>query len=150
MKESNNERGEGSPYKRPRLEEEECGTLAVISNDYEDRPLKLKGFLKGQKIISLVDSGTSHNFIRQNLVTRRKLKAKEFEGFKVALRNGTINNCTKVIPQLEIKVGEHIIKGDFYVIILENDIVLGRPWIHSLGHFTLDIPNLEIYFQHDG
>ncbi|XP_057825625.2 uncharacterized protein LOC131037488 [Cryptomeria japonica] len=141
---------EGISYKRPRLEEQRHGTLVAISNEGEDRPFKLKGTLKGQKVISLIDSGASHNFISRNLVVKRKPKAKEFEGFKVALADGTINQCTKVMPQLEIKMGEHIVKGDFYVISLENDIILGRPWIRSLGRFTMDLPNLEICFHQDG
>lgn len=41
-------------------------------------------------------------------------------------------------------------RGDFYVVNLQNDVILGMPWINSLGRFTMDNPNLEICFKHNG
>ena len=32
----------------------------------------------------------------------------------------------------------------------DTDIILGRPWIHSLGCFIFDLPKLEICFLHKG
>ena len=34
------------------------------------RPFRLKGFLKGQRLVCLVDSGVTHNFIDEGLVRR--------------------------------------------------------------------------------
>ncbi|XP_059068313.1 uncharacterized protein LOC131858861 [Cryptomeria japonica] len=138
------------PQKKAKIDEEVHRSLATISQVNENRPFRLKGTLKGQRVIALVDSGASHDFISKNLVTKRKLKTKDFNGFKVAFANGNIDPCTKIVPQLEITIGEHTIQRDFYVVNLQYDVIFGMPWIHSLGRFTMDHPNPEIYFKHAG
>ena len=104
--------------------------MAVISQD-ENRPFRIKGVLKGQKVIALVDTGTSHDFIRKHLVAKTRLKSQDFEGFRVKLMNGSIDRCTKLVTQEEIATGEHIVKIIFYVANIKNDINLGMPWINT-------------------
>ena len=59
--------------------------------------------------------------------------------------------CTKVIPQQEITLGrKHTIREDLHVVPLDSDIILGGPWIFSLGCFRFDLPNLKIHFEHKG
>ena len=56
-----------------------------------------------------------------------------------------------MIPQQEITLGrKHTIKKDLHVVPLDLDIILGGPWIFSLGCFRFDLPNLKIHFEHNG
>ena len=86
------------PTKKARIEDFEHGTLAVITQGNENRPFRLKGVVKGQRITTLVDIGASHDFINQQLVERHKIATQNFKGFKVIMGNGTIDQCTKCIP----------------------------------------------------
>lgn len=43
----------------------------------------VKGFIKGQCIITLVDGGAIHNLIDATLVAKKGLPTKEFEGLDV-------------------------------------------------------------------
>lgn len=97
-----------------------------------------------------MDTGASHDFISKHLAAKRRLKTQEFGGFEVIMGNGVLYRCTKIIPQLEVTLGGHTITRNFFVVNLENDIILGMSWINSLGRFTMDSPNREICFQHEG
>lgn len=106
--------------------------------------------LKGQRIIALVDTRASHAFNSKHLVSRIKLWTEEFNGFKVAFKNGAIERCTRIVPNLDVILGGHTIKRNFYVANIHNDIILGMPWINSSGRFIMDGPNSEIFFTHEG
>ena len=75
------------PWKRKKMEETGHGVVAVITQENENRTFRLKGTIKGQRIIALVDSGATHDFISKHLVTKRKLKTQEFKSFKVSFGN---------------------------------------------------------------
>ena len=47
------------------MDENEHGTLAVVTQEGGKRLFCIKGTLKGQRVITLIDSGASHNFIKQ-------------------------------------------------------------------------------------
>ena len=122
----------------------------MVTQESGKRPFCIKGMLKGKRVIALIDFGASHNFISKDLVVKRRLKSKKFKGFKVIMGNGTLDQCMEIIPQLEITLNNHTIEVDFFVVKLKNDIILGIPWIDSLGYLTIDNPNLEVCFKHEG
>lgn len=55
IEETEDEGTKGNLYKRARIKEEEHGTIAVISQVQEHRPLRIKGTVKGQRVIALVE-----------------------------------------------------------------------------------------------
>ncbi|KAH9292183.1 hypothetical protein KI387_042630 [Taxus chinensis] len=67
------------------------------------------------------------------------------------LQDGLIIPCTKRFQQLKLTLGKHMVSGDFYVNCNEDtDLVLGVPWLHSLGKFTQDYQTMELRFKLDG
>lgn len=101
-------------------------------------------------MIALIDYGASHNFISKDLITKRRLKTQEFKGFKVIMGNGTLDQCAEIKSTIRDYSKYHTIKADFFVVKLQNDIILGMPWIDSLDPFTIDNPNLEVCFKNEG
>ena len=94
-------------------------------------------------MVALVDTGASHNFIDQSLVTRLNLETEEFKGFTVTLVDGSMTPSKKKISQLNITLGKHPVEDNFYMVDMKDtDIILARPWIYSLGCFILDLPKL--------
>ncbi len=51
-----------------------------LSSIQQEGSFRLHGVLAGQKVITLVDTGATHNFIDARLVERRGIKTEEFEG----------------------------------------------------------------------
>ena len=132
-------------------EGEEYGVIATMTQPSKNRVLRIRCTLNGQKVIALVDSGASHNYIDEKIVNRMKLKTEKFKGFTVVQATGSLVQCTKMIPQQEITLGrKHTIREDLHVVPLDSDIILGGPWIFSLGCFRFDLPNLKIHFEHKG
>ena len=52
---------------------EQPPVLATLSSDPACHPFKVKGVVRGQCIICLLDTGASHNFISSQMVSRRGL-----------------------------------------------------------------------------
>jgi hypothetical protein len=48
----------------------------------------MRGVLQGQKVLVLIDVGTSHNFIDSALLKRRHIPTIEFKGFHVEVAGG--------------------------------------------------------------
>jgi hypothetical protein len=98
---------------------------------------------------TLIDGGTTHNFIDASLVSRRALQTKEFEGFDIAVADGHTVECVDRVPNLEMKLGNYTVRDTFYVVDLsDTDVVLGFQWMITLGKITTNYQNLEMGFRY--
>jgi hypothetical protein len=99
----------------------------------------------------LIDGGATHNFIDASLVLRRALQIEEFEGFDVAVEDGHTVECLDRVSDLEIKLGNYIVRDTFYVVDLsDTDVVLGVQWMITLGKITTNYQTLEMGFKERG
>jgi hypothetical protein len=104
--------------------------------------------IQGQWEITLIDGGATHKFIDTSLVSRRALHIEEFEGFDVAVADGHIVECLDRVPNLEMKLGNYIMRDTFYVVdLLDMDVVLGVQWMITLGKITTNYQTLEMVFR---
>ena len=55
---------------------------------------KVRGVVKGQHIIALIDGGAMHNFIDVALLAKRGLPTKEFDGLDVIVADEYNLDCT--------------------------------------------------------
>lgn len=58
------------------------------------RTMKLRGTIKDEDVVIMIDSGASHNFVSKKLVSQLELNAEETKGYGVIM--GT---CTTVIGE---------------------------------------------------
>ncbi|KAH9330718.1 hypothetical protein KI387_002826, partial [Taxus chinensis] len=63
-------------------EKESGGVLAQLSSFQRNESFKVRGMIKGQRIVALIDTGATHNFIDEVVVAKKGLQTEEFEGFK--------------------------------------------------------------------
>ncbi|XP_059064922.1 uncharacterized protein LOC131856971 [Cryptomeria japonica] len=127
------------------------GTLAQLSIFKKNESFKVRGMIKGQRIVALIDTGAMHNFIDEVVVAKKGLQTEDFEGFKVMVADGFHISCTKKIPNMSMQLGNYEVKDDFYVVnIGDTDVVLGIQWLHSLGEISLNLQTMELKFQSDG
>jgi hypothetical protein len=102
------------------------GVIATLSGVPRYDNLWIRGTIHGQRPITLIDGGATHNFIDTSLVSRQALQTEEFEGFDVAVADGRRVECLDIVPDLEIKLGNYTVRDTFYVVELsKTDVVLG-------------------------
>ena len=100
--------------------------IAQLSSIQEAVTFRVRGTLDGQRFVALIDTGATHNFIDEKFVSRRGLHTEEHRGFKVMVADGFKIDCTKKISNLQLRLGDYDMTGDFFVVnIGDQDIVLG-------------------------
>jgi hypothetical protein len=56
--------------------------------------------------------------------------------------------CLDRVPNLEMKLGTHRVRGTFYVVDLsDTDVVLGVQWMITMGKITTNYQTLEMRFK---
>lgn len=91
------------------------GTFASLSGGSRDHLFMLNGIVKGQKVMCMVDSGATHNFIDEEFVVREGQQVEDFSGFNVMLANGSKINCIRRIPRLSIQLDNYTFEDKYYV-----------------------------------
>ncbi|XP_057857449.2 uncharacterized protein LOC131066653 [Cryptomeria japonica] len=127
------------------------GTLDQFSSFQKNESFKVRGIIKGQRIVALIDTRSTHNFIDEVVVAKKGLQIEDFEGFKVMVADGFHISCTKKIPNMSMQLGNYKVKDDFYVVnIGDTDVVLGIQWLCSLGEISLNLQTMELKFHSNG
>lgn len=132
-------------------DDETHGTIASLFNGSRDHLLMLKGIVKGQEVMCMVDSGAAHNFLDEDFVVKEGLQIEDFSIFNVMLVDGSKISCTRRIPRLSIQLDDYTFDDKLYAVgIKGTKIVLGVPWLKSLGRHIQDFNNMEVEFTHEG
>lgn len=96
------------------------------------KTMNLLGEIKGDKVVMLVDSETTHNFIVKELLEKWKFKKETIEKYLVVIGNGEKveweGKCVGVVVQVQgMKIN-----GDFLHMKLESMDVNGVQWLRTL------------------
>ncbi|KAH9323964.1 hypothetical protein KI387_043905 [Taxus chinensis] len=138
-------------WEQPTLGIANEGILAYLSGAPKYNPFMFEGTMFRCRIMALLDSGSTHNFLDAGLVDQKGLQCDNFEGFDVTVAGGLTLPCKKKVNQVSILFGEYILCDDFYVMDLkDNNVVLSMQRLHSLGRVTQDVEAMELSFQHKG
>jgi hypothetical protein len=62
--------------------------MASMSGFLRYHTFRVRGVLQGNKVTILINGGASHNFIYGNMVERRGIPTKKFDGFTVVIQGG--------------------------------------------------------------
>ncbi|PHU19812.1 hypothetical protein BC332_10963 [Capsicum chinense] len=76
--------------------------------------MKLQGILNGRKVLLLVDSGSSQNFISETIVEELQLLVQVVPYFGVQISNREIIHCNRLCQNLVVKFPGLTIDQDFY------------------------------------
>ncbi|CAA0811245.1 Unknown protein, partial [Striga hermonthica] len=115
------------------------------------RTMRLPAWVKDQRVMVLVDNGSSHNFINADLSQKLKLPTTRIEPFEVRVANGERLQCTESFRKVPIKFHGVTIKADLYALPLVGpDIVLGVQWLEGLGKVMTDYRTGIMEFNSEG
>ncbi|WVZ20087.1 hypothetical protein V8G54_007409 [Vigna mungo] len=125
--------------------------VSSIAGMTSKNSLKLWGTIKGNKVIVMVDSGASHNFLSPRVVGELGIQIEETRGYFVEVGNGQRLGSQGVCRNVELQLPTLMVKQDFYLFELVGvDVILGYEWLKSLGKFSADLGKHLLEIQGDG
>lgn len=90
--------------------------------------------LGGASLLSLIDSGSTHNFVSEGAVAWTSLQLQPRGNMKVTVTNGERVPCPSVYRAIPFTIdGEPFVTNFFVLPLVGYDVVLGTDWLSSLG-----------------
>jgi hypothetical protein len=123
-------------------------SLNALTGVFSPRILKLIGYIKHKKVIILVDSGNTHNFIHCHLSQETNCYIRVVNNFQIIIANGGSMKFGGRCENVRLQIGQYNLKYHMFTIDMGGcDIVLGAEWLHTLGPITMDFKDLTMQLQ---
>jgi hypothetical protein len=101
-------------------------SLNALTGFYAPQTLNLIGYIKHRKVIILVDSGSTHNFIHRRIAQETHCYIHAVNNFQIMIANGGSMKCGRHCENARLQIGDYHLKSHIFVIDMGGcDIVLG-------------------------
>jgi hypothetical protein len=125
-------------------------SLNDLTNFSSPQALKLISYIKHTKVIILVDSGSTHNFIHHCIAQETHCSIHAINNFQIMIANGGSMKCRWCCENVCLQIGDYYLKYHMFVIEMGGcEIVLGVDWLRSLGPILMDFNELNMQFDQD-
>ncbi|KAJ0467740.1 putative nucleotidyltransferase, Ribonuclease H [Helianthus annuus] len=112
--------------------------------------MQVVGNIGTRQVQTLVDSGSTHNFLNEKLARRINCPLKDIKPMKVGVANGIPLMCDKMCTDFQWQMQGLWFKADVLVIPLDSyDMVLGVQWLLPLGDIVWNFKELKMQFKVD-
>jgi hypothetical protein len=109
--------------------------------------MKLQVRVKDRTLVALVDTGSTHTFIREAVATQLGLQVTPSPGLSVKVANGDNITGSGIYSKLQIAIAEETFHVTCYGLPLAGfNIVLGVQWLRSLGPILWNFNALSMEF----
>lgn len=109
---------------------------------------KIEGCIGKTKVVVLIDSGATHNFLSPTIMKKAQLQIDETSSFKVLVGTGITVNGAGVCRGISLQLQSVMIKSDFIVLDQGSaDVVLGVQWLRTLGKYEVNWETQELAFD---
>nr|KYP45086.1 Transposon Ty3-G Gag-Pol polyprotein [Cajanus cajan] len=126
-------------------------TLCSMAGLTSKKSFMMWGEILENKVLVLVDSGATHNFISTKLVENLRLSVEPTIPYYVKVGGGQRIKTNGVCKGLQMKMQNMLFKADFYVFALDGeDIVLGMEWLEDMGEMRTNFKDLTLRIKKDG
>eukprot|EP00253_Pinus_taeda_P025230 PITA_25230 len=113
-----------------------CNALAGITTP---QTIKIEGQIKKKKVIVLIDSGSTHNFIHFKVAKELNFFLYPASECQVMVANGGMINCSGKCHNIKLSMGEYVLTSPMLCIPMGGvGVVLGFQWLQSLDVSTLE------------
>ncbi|XP_061357352.1 uncharacterized protein LOC133301690 [Gastrolobium bilobum] len=103
--------------------------------------------IHGTKTTVLVDTGSTHNFVKKELALELELPMIRIKRMRVFLGNGEFLVCDHKCKAVKLQLQGEIFLVDLWVLNLANlGVILGMCWLEQLGTVTHDYKNMVMEF----
>jgi len=122
-------------------------SLHAISGTPTPHTMRVVGFIRGQMVVILIDSGSTHNFLDPSIVKKTQLSILSHTRITVKVANGDTIQSEGQCSDVSLKVQGVILTTEFYILSLGGcDMVLGVQWLQTLGPIIWDFLQLTMRF----
>jgi hypothetical protein len=123
-------------------------SLNAITGNPNPKTMRMIGIIKGQQVTILIDSGSTHNFVDEQVAKLIGLKSTSKNVIKVRIANGQQISSPGKCEALSVKVQGNVFQVDLYILPLAGcDVVLGIQWLRLLGPILWNFDDLTMVFQ---
>ncbi|PNX92763.1 Ty3/gypsy retrotransposon protein [Trifolium pratense] len=123
-------------------------SLHAMSGSSNHNTIRVTGTINKHSVAVLVDGGSSHNFIQTRITKFLGLNpTPTHTPLRVMVGSGDTLECTQKCSQVPLSIQGQPFAVDLFVLPLGGaEIVLGAPWLKSLGPVLMDYSNLSMTF----
>jgi hypothetical protein len=126
-------------------------SLNALTGFSPPQTLNLIGYIKHRKVIILVDSGSTHNFIHHCISQETHCYIHAINNFQIMITNGGSMKCGGRCENVHLQIGDYHLKSHMFSIDMGGcDIVLGADWLRNLGPILMDFKELTMQFDQEG
>ena len=113
--------------------------------------IKIEGQINKKKVIVLIDSGSTHNFIHCRVAKELNCFLYPTPECQVMIANGGTINCSGKCHNIKLSMGEYVLTSPMLSIPMGGvDVVLEFQWLQSLGTIAFNFQELFIRFSTEG
>ena len=91
-------------------------SLNALTSFSAPQTLKLIGYIKHRKVIILVDSGSTHNFIHHHISQETHCYIHAINNFQIMIANGGSMKCGRRCENVHLQIGEYHLKSHMFSI----------------------------------
>jgi hypothetical protein len=123
-------------------------SLNSLTSFSSPQTLKLIGYIKNMKVIILVDSGRTHNFIHRCIAQETNCYICAVNNFQIMTANGGSMKCGWHCENVCLQIGGYHLKSHMFSIDMGGcDIVLCEDSVRTLGPILMDFKELTMQFD---
>eukprot|EP00253_Pinus_taeda_P028807 PITA_28807 len=125
-----------------------CNELAGITTP---QAIRIEGHIKKKKVIVLIDSGSTHNFIHCKIAKEVNCFLYPAPECQVMVASGGIVNCSRHYHNIKLSMGEYVLNNPILSIPMGGvDVVLGVQWLQSFSTIAFNFQELFMKFCVEG
>ena len=126
-------------------------TLYALLGSPSPSTMRILARIKQQEMVILIHSGSTHNFLDEDMWVALNLPLSSKDTFEVQIANGALIKTKGISYGVPLKVQGDTFKVDLNILPLGDcAVVLGSQWLYSLGLIQWDFNHLTMQFWYEG
>lgn len=114
-------------------------TLQALTGWGSPKTIRTNAEVSRQRLVALIDSGSTHNFVTDKVAGRLNLKLSPAKPFHVRVADGHPIRCTGIYKDVPTIIDGVHFRIDFFPLPIKGqDLVLGMQWLQQLGPTLCD------------
>jgi len=123
-------------------------SLNALTGFSAPQTLKLISYIKHRKVIILVDSGSTHNFIHRCIAQETHCYIHVVNNFQIMIANGGSMKFGGHCENVSLQIGDYHLKFHMFAIDMGGcDIMLGVELLRTLGPILMYFKELTMKFD---
>lgn len=132
------------------LQLEPCISVNALAGNHTYQTMRVRGLVNGKPLHILVDSGSTHNFLDEELASTLNIEVKKISPQSIAVADGNSISCTQLCTKFSWGMSDKQFSAEAMLIPLGScDMVLGIQWLSTLGPIYWDFKKLRMDFVYN-